>query len=138
MQILIDTNVLLDYLAKREPFFDDARQILAACSRGNLDGIVAAHSLPNIIYIMRKYIPLGRIKRIIIDLCSIVEIESIDAVKLHEALHDQEFNDFEDCLQYQCALSGDVDYIVTRNPHDFRASSIPVISPHRLCILINQ
>ncbi len=46
-RILIDTNVLLDYLLEREPFFEDAKEIMVLCTEGKAKGCIAAHSIPN-------------------------------------------------------------------------------------------
>lgn len=46
-KILIDTNVLLDYLLEREPFFDDAKKVILLCTEGNTKGCIAAHSISN-------------------------------------------------------------------------------------------
>lgn len=54
MKILIDTNVLIDYSAEREPYFQDARCILLACSENKISGCIAAHSINNIFYILKK------------------------------------------------------------------------------------
>lgn len=53
-KILIDTNVLLDYLLEREPFFEDARKVILSCTEGNTKGCIAAHSISNMFFILRK------------------------------------------------------------------------------------
>ena len=53
-KILIDTNVLIDYLLERKPFFEDAKAIILSCVDGKVKGCIAAHSIPNIFYILRK------------------------------------------------------------------------------------
>lgn len=53
-KILIDTNVLLDYLLEREPFFEDAKKVISSCTEGNTKGCIAAHSISNMFFILRK------------------------------------------------------------------------------------
>ena len=53
-RILVDTNVLLDYLLTREPFYEDAEKIVLACVEGKVKGCIAAHSVPNMFFILRK------------------------------------------------------------------------------------
>ena len=53
-KILIDTNVLLDYLLEREPFFEDAKKVILSCTEGNTKGCIAAHSISNMFFILRK------------------------------------------------------------------------------------
>ena len=54
MKVLIDTNVLMDALTGWQPFFDNADKILKLCADNKVDGYIAAHSIPNIFYILRK------------------------------------------------------------------------------------
>ena len=60
MKVLIDTNVLIDYMTHREPFFDEAKKIIGLCAENKIKGYIAAHSITDSFYIMRKY-PLGRL-----------------------------------------------------------------------------
>ena len=53
-KILIDTNVLLDYLLEREPFFEDAKKVISSWTGGNTKGCIAAHSISNMFFILRK------------------------------------------------------------------------------------
>ena len=55
-KILIDTNVLLDYLLEREPFFEDAKKVISSCTEGNTKGCIAAHSISNMFFILRKVV----------------------------------------------------------------------------------
>lgn len=63
------------------------------------------------------------------DICQIVTVEGIDFFKILSALDNEDFHDFEDCLQEECAVAISADYIVTRNVKDFSLSRVPVISP---------
>lgn len=99
-KILIDTNVLLDYLLEREPFFDDAKKVILSCTEGNIKGCIAAHSISNMFFILRK-----------------------------DYTANEDFSDFEDCLQMECAKSYGAEYIVTRNVADYSTSEIKAILP---------
>ncbi len=129
MRILIDTNILIDFIARREPFFADALKIFELCQQEIVEGIVAAHSIVNMAYILRKNFKPAQLSKILLRLCKIFQVESIDLAKLTAALNNRDFSDFEDCLQTQCALSRRADYIVTRNVKDFATSEIPALSP---------
>ena len=63
------------------------------------------------------------------DICQIVKVEGIDTFKILSALDNEYFNDFEDCLQEECAVAISADYIVTRNTKDFASSRVPAILP---------
>lgn len=131
MKVLIDTNVLLDYLTKREPYYQDARQIILDCAKNDLDGYVAAHSVVDAYFIMRKAVPAEKRREYLLQICNITTIVGIDERKLTAALNKPDFKDFEDCLQYECALEFGIDYIITRNVKDFSESSIAAVTPDK-------
>lgn len=128
-KILIDTNVLLDYLLEREPFFEDARKVILSCTEGNTKGCIAAHSISNMFFILRKNYNVSERREILSNLCTIFDVEGIDKVKLLSGLANEDFSDFEDCLQMECARSYGAAYIVTRNVSDYFASDIKAIVP---------
>ncbi|MBO4946340.1 MAG: PIN domain-containing protein [Lachnospiraceae bacterium] len=128
-KILIDTNVLLDYLLEREPFFDDAKKVILSCTEGNIKGCVAAHSISNMFFILRKDYTAKERREILLNLCTIFNIEGIDKAKLLSGLANEDFSDFEDCLQMECAKSYGAEYIVTRNVADYSTSEIKAILP---------
>lgn len=128
-RILIDTNVLLDYLLEREPFFEDARKVILSCTDGRTKGCLAAHSISNMFFILRKDYTVKERREILLDLCAIFDIEGIDKAKLLSGLANETFSDFEDCLQMECARSYGAEYIVTRNVADYSSSDIKAILP---------
>lgn len=128
-RILVDTNVLLDYLLTREPFYEDAEKIVLACVEGKVKGCIAAHSVPNMFFILRKdYSPEER-REVLLNLCRIFDVEGIDKAKLLSGLQNGDFSDFEDCLQMECAKAYGAEYIVTRNIDDYKTSEIKAILP---------
>lgn len=129
MRILIDTNVLADVLLGRDPYYDIAYSILTLCADKKVYGYMAAHSIPNLFYILRKSMTEEERREALKDICQIVKVEGIDSFKIISALDNVDFSDFEDCLQEECAVAVSADYIVTRNAKDFVASRIPVILP---------
>lgn len=128
-KILIDTNVLLDYLLEREPFFEDAKRIMVSCAEGKVKGCIAAHSIPNMFFILRKDYNVRERREVLSNLCSIFDVEGIDKAKLLSGLANEDFLDFEDCLQMECAKSYGADYIVTRNVTGYSASEVKAIEP---------
>lgn len=128
-KILIDTNVLIDYLLEREPFFEDAKEIIQSCADGKVKGCIAAHSIPNMFFILRKDYSAKERRDILSNLCSIFDVEGIDKAKLLAGLSNEDFSDFEDCLQMECAKSYGADYIVTRNVSDYVTSEVKAIEP---------
>ena len=134
VRVLVDTNVLIDFIAVRQPFYSYALRIIDACDRKILAGCIAAQSVPDIYYILRKEVSSEDRREILRALCSIFSVEGLDRKKLMNALNDEAFADFEDCLIMNCALSFGADYIITRNGADFVGSLVPAISPEEFCV----
>lgn len=128
-RILIDTNVLLDYLLERDPFFEDSKEVILSCINGKAKGCIAAHSIPNMFFILRKDYDAKERREILLNLCKIFDVEGIDKTKLIAGLENENFSDFEDCLQMECAKSYKADYIVTRNVSDYETSEVKAILP---------
>jgi predicted nucleic acid-binding protein len=132
MVILIDTNIILDYFISRQPFVDNAKNVLRLCFRQECNGYIAAHSITNIFYILHKDITVSKRKKMLIELCEYIEVEKKKKKQIINALVNEEFDDIEDRLQVECAQMVNADYIVTRNITDFSASPIPAIFPEDL------
>jgi predicted nucleic acid-binding protein len=128
MKILIDTNVVLDLLLQREPFATSAIALFEQIERGNLAGYIAATTITNIFYIIRKTegreVALAAIHRLLIGLqfCAVDRQTVTTALTLG-------LKDFEDSIQLACATIAQLDAIVTRDRKDFIGSSLPVYSP---------
>lgn len=138
MRILVDTNVIIDYLMLRDTFGATAEKIVAACKNDAVQGAVAAHSVPDIFYILRKEFSQKERRQMLLDIFEIFEVEGIDAQKLKRALQNEDFSDFEDCLQMECARAFSADYIVTRDEKGFSSSPIPCITPAQFCDIIRS
>ena len=130
MRALIDTNILADLLLGRDPYYDIAYNILTLCADKKVSGYIAAHSIPNLFYILRNSMSKEERRAALKDICQIVKVEGIDSFKILSALDNEDFSDFEDCLQEECAVAVSADYIVSRNPKDFVSSRVPAILPN--------
>ncbi|MEH2952029.1 PIN domain-containing protein [Candidatus Merdisoma sp. JLR.KK011] len=128
-RILIDTNVLLDYLLTRKPFYEEAKKVMLTCTEGNTKGCIAAHSISNMFFILRKDYDAKERREILSGLCTIFDIEGIDKNKLLSGLRNEDFSDFEDCLQMECAKAYGAEYIITRNIADYKMSEVKAILP---------
>jgi predicted nucleic acid-binding protein len=129
MVILIDTNILLDFLQNRETNGEYANKIIEMCAKKTISGFMAAHSISNAFYILRKDYSVKERKEMLLGLCYIIDIVDIDKQKIINSLLNEDFADIEDGLQIQCAERVNADYIVTRDLFDFSSSSIEAISP---------
>lgn len=137
-RILIDTNILLDYLMTREPFYASAKEVVLTCVEGKAKGCVAAHSISNMFFILRKDYNAKERREILSNLCSIFDIEGIDKSKLLAGLQNEDFTDFEDCLQMECAKAYGAEYIVTRNISDYNLSDVQAVLPKDYLAIMNM
>ena len=136
MKILVDTNIILDVLLKREPHNRAAQVIMTKCAEREITGYLAAHSIPNIFYVLRKEYSQAERRKFIRNLCEIFRISDLNAEKIMSAIDNEQFSDFEDCLQEECAVAETVDYIVSRNLADFKQSRVKVVEPDEFMKLL--
>lgn len=135
MKLLIDTNVVLDVLAQREPWFGDSARLLAHIEQGGASGHIAAHTLTTLHYLLAKHLGQQKTAAVLIDLTAMLRVEPVDHAVLQQALA-LGWRDFEDAVQAVTAAQCQADYFVTRNPRDFRQSLVPVITPSEFLALI--
>lgn len=138
MNVFIDTNILIDLLAKREPFYQNAAQIAVLNKQKIIKGFIAAQSFADIFFILRKEYSEAVRRQSLTDLSKMFTIVSLDAVKVKSALSNTAFKDFEDCLQAECALACRADFIVTRNVEDFAGGKVKAITPEELIGLAGE
>lgn len=129
MCVLIDTNVLIDIFTKRPDYCEEERIILQKILDGELEAGISAISIPNIKYICRKDATDAECRRFLLGLFDYFTVVGLDSSKLISALHRKSFFDFEDCLQDECAIDINADYIVTRNKEDYEASHVRALTP---------
>lgn len=128
MKVLLDTNILLDYLLGRSDFVEPATQLLLIGNAKLISLLVTDLTIANIAYVTRSDIPKEDFYRVMRKLSMCYEIIPIGREAVNMALEAQ-WNDFEDALQYYAALNAEADCIVTRNVKDFANSSIVVKTP---------
>ena len=131
MKLMIDTNVVLDVLLKREPFYKSSFKILELSDRNDICEYISATSLTDIYYIANRQI---HNKTVVLELINnLLKIIHIAGVNEQEILFSLQlgWKDFEDAVQYSSAKSLEVDCIITRNPGDYRDSQITVYNPEQ-------
>lgn len=128
MKLFLDTNVMLDFLGERDPFYVSAAKIATLADKRSLQIVVSAISYATISYFLVKYDGLEKSKDKLRKFKVISEICELDEVIVEKGLN-SDFSDFEDSLQYFSALRTECDIIITRNGKDFKKSEIPVMSP---------
>lgn len=128
MRLLIDANILLDVLQKREPYYHDASLIWKLCETESVQGSVSALTIANLVYIMRKQLTSAKIDDVIDKLSLIFQMEDLCSSDISQAAAMQ-WNDFEDAIQSATAGRIHADFIITRNVRDFTKSKVAALTP---------
>ncbi len=129
MRLLIDTNILLDVLQERQPYFETSFEIWGLCEfDDSVTGYISAMSPANIAYIMRKELTPERMQEIFMTLIMTFRIADLSLSDLEKAA-DMKWRDFEDAVQSATASRINADYIITRNAKDFEGSTVKAITP---------
>jgi predicted nucleic acid-binding protein len=126
--VLIDLNILLDVLQKREPFYNSSARVLAMIEAGLITGYMSAHSITTLYYLYKKGRSVAEAKAVITNLLQFIIIAPIDQNTIQQALN-LDIKDFEDAVQMVAAIQCKADCLVTRNPKDYQSSLLPVMQP---------
>ena len=129
MRLLIDTNIILDWLTHREQGDDASERIMESCILGENSGYVSVHSLTNLFYILRKDMSAETRMNLMDYLCTHLHVVAETNEMVKSVIDRPEWKAIEDGLQMQCAISERLDCIVTRNIDDFIYSDVSVIAP---------
>ncbi len=135
MRIMIDTNVVLDVLLRRAPFFDTSKAVLRLCEERKAEGFISASAVTDLFYLARKalgnlddtYRAIGSVMNIV----KILTVTNDDVIRAFQ----MKAKDFEDCLLAVCAQSNRCGGIVTRNEKDFLAFGIALYTPEEFLSL---
>ena len=127
--VLVDTSIFIDVLQDRIPFTDNSQAVIGLVTQKKIKGAVAAHSITNLWYILRKTHSDEERRNYLLSLFELFDVVSIDKNRLVAALEKSDFKDFEDCLQDECACAINADYIITRNAKDFESSMVKALTP---------
>ena len=132
MRVLIDTNIVLDFLLQREPFFQDAELLFQSINAGQVIGYVTATTLTDIFYISRKHTrSVEQARQAVSETLIAMVISPIDRAVLESAFNSG-LVDFEDAVQIFGAVAQGLDAILTRDNKGFLSSPIPVLSIQEL------
>jgi predicted nucleic acid-binding protein len=136
-KVFIDTNVVLDLLAKHKPYPTQSLQLFSLADKKELDLVISTLSIVNVHYILSERMKIKDSRSILGKFKVLVNSYELNDKIIDLALNDFDFKDFEDGLQYYTALESQCDLIVTRNVRDFKESAIPVLSPREYLTKIN-
>ena len=131
MKLLIDTNVVLDVLLRREPFFRTAAEVLNLTQLDEVREYVSASTITDIYYIANKQMKdRDAVRDLLKRLLMIVSVAAVSEWEIQNALN-LAWGDFEDSVQYSVALLNEMDGIVTRNPSDYQEANMRIWLPEQ-------
>ena len=136
-KLFIDTNIVIDLLSRREPFYDESADLFSLADQKIIELNISSLTIANTNYTLLRQIDSKRAKEILRKLRLIVNILPLDDKIVGVALNDNSFNDFEDGLQYFTAIENNQDIIITRNLKDFKASKLPVMTARQFLEIFN-
>lgn len=126
--VLVDTNIVIDLLAKRKGFYDEAAELFSLSDKKKVRFVISSLIFANTNYVLSNQKTAKEAREILRKFKVLVEIVNLDDKITELALSDDDFLDFENGLQYYSALENNVDIILTRNKKDFKNSKIPVLT----------
>ena len=130
MRVLIDTNVILDFVLNRVPFAGDAAMLFQHIEKQTFSAVVSASAVTDIFYLLQK----EKVDAIAFlkDFLSAVDVLGVDKAIIMYALYSG-WTDFEDAVQAQVAIENNIDAIITRNTKDYsKLKEVQVLTPTKL------
>jgi len=125
--LFVDTDIILDLLAKREPFYPYAAELFSLADSGKINIYVTPIIITNIHYILRKAVGKDKAIQNLLKLKLLVKILAVDE-KIIELALASGFSDFEDAVQYYTARENDIPILLTRNTKDFKKAGITIMT----------
>jgi len=136
-RVLIDLNVLLDVLRKREAFFDASAGVLALAETGTIEGWLAAHSVTTLFYLIAKDTSPSAARVHLARLVQFLRVAAVDGRTIEQALA-LPFQDFEDAVQIMAGVHAGLDYVVTRDLSGLKSGPLTPLTPPELLALIRR
>ena len=126
-KLLVDTNIVLDLLGRRMPYFTEAAKLFNQAENKQVNLYLSSLSTVNVHYVLRKYKNEDETRKIIRTLKLLFWELPLDR-RITDLALNSEFADFEDAIQYYTALDAKLDVIITRNINDYKKSKLPVMT----------
>lgn len=135
-RILFDTNVVLDVLLDRQPYVEASAAAWAAVETGVSEGMLAAHAVTTIHYLVRRERGDVKARRIMSAILRVFGVAAVNGAVVQEALQ-MHLSDFEDAVTAAAARSAGCEFIVTRDPKGFRGSPVRALAPEAVMPLLH-
>lgn len=125
--LLIDTNIVVDLLSRRENFYQEAQELFTLADENDVKLFISALTFANTHYLLLRHLSENEARKVMIKFKLLVKILPLEDKILELALA-SDFRDFEDAIRYHTALENKLNIIITRNKKDFKTSRIPVLT----------
>ncbi|WP_017317718.1 PIN domain-containing protein [Mastigocladopsis repens] len=126
--VLFDTDVVLDVLLQRQPFFAASALALDTVAHLKVEGYLAGHAMTNLFYLLRRHLGTDKSREALNTLMSKMHVAAVTDAVIREALASS-FPDFKDAVTHATARAEGIEAIVTRNIKDFRMGTISAMLP---------
>ena len=130
--VFVDTDIVLDLLARREPFYNGAARLFSLAESGTMALSVSSLTFANLFYIIRKQVSARHAHEVLRTFKQLVTVLPVDDEVIERALN-ADFTDFEDAFQYYSALDAGCSTLVTRNVRHYRKAEIKVMTAEQFC-----
>ncbi len=135
--LLIDTNIVLDLLAKRLEFVKEAQELFTLSDKKEIKLYISALTFANTYYVLSQKMKLENARKILRKFKVLVEVLPMND-KIIDLSLESDFKDFKDAIQYHTAIENEVSIIITRNLKDFKTSAIPVLTAKEYIKMIKR
>lgn len=136
-KLFVDTNIILDLLARRTPFYDETARLFLLAEKGSVELSITAISIVNTHYVLKRQLSEEKVRTVLRDLRLLVKVLPVDQ-KITDLALNSELRNYEDAIQYHTALEYNQEVIISRNLKDFKLSSIPVMTAGQFVYLLPQ
>jgi predicted nucleic acid-binding protein len=133
-KIFVDTDVCLDLLSGRKPFNKTAEILFSQADNKKIKIYVSSISFSNIDYVLRSQYSSRHSRQVIGKFKTLVNVLAVDSKTIDLAIA-SDFQDFEDAIQYSCAIENNLTILITRNIKDYKKASITVLTPETFLAL---
>jgi len=136
MKVLIDTNVILDALMRREPWVRSTEAVLMAVAEEKVTGCITASTFTDLYYLLRKrQLDKDLTRQTLLDLIAVVDVLDVTGTDCERAF-DLPMRDYEDALLAYCAKRHRADRIITRNVKHFEGSPVVAVTPDEFLVVL--
>lgn len=129
-KVFIDSDIILDLLCKREPFYAFAAELFTLGDKGKIELVTTSLVIANVFYILRKAFGIEKAKELLRKLRIITGVIPVNEKAVDLALNSK-FSDFEDGLQYFTARENDIRILITRNIKDYKEKDLIIQTPEQ-------